>query len=330
MNKMIKLLNTVKIILCGLLVWGAGSGLAAAEPVKKIFISQFATHPALDNTTRGIIDGLALAGERLGLQWDVRVESAQGNPTLAAQIAAKFVNQEADLVVGVATIAAQSFAKYAQDNKTHLVFSSVTDPLKAGLVQTLNKPGNNTSGVSNFVALKPQLELFQQLQPNLNRLGFIYNPSEINSQVLLTQLQALSAEMHLQIVPQSAYRTADISQAVTKLVQSVDAIFISNDSTALSALPLIVKIAHNAKVPVYVSDIDAMNSGALAALGPSQYVIGQQTAQIVARYFQGEDLGLIPVEFPLHTELHLNLKAAQLLGLSIAQDCIDRASQIIS
>jgi putative ABC transport system substrate-binding protein len=129
-------------------------------------------------TTKGIIDGLEQNGYKRGVNLDLRVESAQANSALSSQIAAKFVSQDPDIVVGVATISAQSFAKYAKENKAKLVFSSVTDPLKAELVQSLDKPGNNTSGVSNFVELEPQIKLFQQIQSNLKRLGFLYNPSE--------------------------------------------------------------------------------------------------------------------------------------------------------
>jgi putative ABC transport system substrate-binding protein len=287
----------------------------SAETIKKVYINQFVEHPALNKTTEGIIDGLKKQGYQKGVNIDLRVESAQANSALASQIASKFVHQNADIVVGVATISAQSFSKYAKENKTKLIFSSVTDPLKAGLVQTLSHPKNNTSGVSNFVALEPQLQLFKSIQPNLKRLGFLYNPSEVNSLSLIAQLKTLCAPLGITLVLQSAQKTSEVPQAAAKLAAQVDAIFISNDSTALSALSSIIKAGNQAKIPVYVSDTDAVALGALAALGPNQYKVGLQTASMIARVLKGENINQIPVEFPKDMELYLNEKTAKKLGI---------------
>ncbi|WP_339040753.1 ABC transporter substrate-binding protein [Candidatus Lariskella endosymbiont of Hedychridium roseum] len=302
----------------------------AAENMKKVFINKLVEHPALNMTIEGIIDGLEQNGYERGVNLDLRVESAQANPALASQIAAKFVGKGADVVVGVATISAQSFAKYAKENKIKLVFSSVIDPIKAELVQSLSEPGNNTSGVSNFVELKPQITLFQQIQPNLKRLGFLYNPSEINSLSLIEKLEELCHKLRITLVLQAANKTSEVAQASTKLAANVDAIFISNDSTALSALQTIINVATKVKIPVYVSDTDAVKLGALAALGPNQYEIGIQTAQIIARSLKGEDVGMIPVEFPASTELFLNEDIAQKIGMKLPNDIKAIATKIIT
>lgn len=123
----------------------------------KILISKTVDHPAIDATTKGIIDGLAKAGFENGEGSEIRVESAQGSASLASQIASKFVSQNPDIVVGVATVAAQSFIKYATEGRVKMVFSTVTEPLGANLVKSLDRPGNNISGISNFVPLEPQL-----------------------------------------------------------------------------------------------------------------------------------------------------------------------------
>lgn len=297
--------------------------------IKKVYINQFVEHPALNKTTEGIIEGLRQNGYQKGVNLDLRVESAQANSALASQIATKFINQNAEVVVGVATLSAQSFAKYAKNNKTQLVFSSVTDPIQAGLVKNLNQPKNNTSGVSNFVPLEPQLELFKTLNPHLKRLGFLYNPSEVNSLSLITKLRLLCPKLGITLVLQTAHKTSEIPQAATKLASQVEAIFISNDSTALSALSTIIKASNKAKIPVYVSDTDAVALGALAALGPNQYQIGIQTANIIARVLKGENIGMIPVEFPKETELYLNEEAALKLGIRLPEALKEKAAKLI-
>ncbi|MDP3533252.1 MAG: ABC transporter substrate-binding protein [Alphaproteobacteria bacterium] len=303
------------------------SNLQAADspPLKKVFISQFVEHPALNETTKGIVDILK---KNYGDKIDIRVESAQANAALAQQIATKFVNQQPDIVVGVATIAAQSFAKAASLNKTKLVFSTVTDPIKAGLGQCIEKPGNNISGVSNFVPLEPQIELFLKLQPNLKKLGIIYNPGELNSIADIQKLEAFLPKMGLVLVKQAVLKTADVPQAATKLASLVDAIFISSDNTALSALQSIVKAAQLLKLPVYVTDTDAVKLGAMAALGANQYQVGAQTGEIIIRLLNGEESGSIPIQFPETKELYLNLDAASKANISIPEDILKSATKI--
>jgi putative ABC transport system substrate-binding protein len=317
MKKLITLLFSILFI--------TNIATAASNITKKVFINQFAQHPALDATTKGIIDGLAQNGFNRGVNLDVRVESAQANVGLASQISANFANQNPDIVVGVGTISAQSFIKYASDNKVKMVFSTVTDPLGADLVKNLDKPGKNISGVSNFVDLEPQLKLFQKLQPKLKHLGFLYNPGEMNSVSDVKRLRILCPKLGIILVEQTANKTSEVPQAVTKLAGSVDAIFISSDNTALSALQAVIKIANKVKIPVYVTDTDAVELGALAALGANQYQVGLQTGAMIARVFDGKDLGSMAVEFPNKTELYINEKAANIVDIIIPGDIRDKA-----
>ncbi len=316
-------------VIIGCLCVGNAFATDIATPVKKVLISQLVDHPALNMTTRGIIEGLAEAGYERGKNLELRVESAQANSVIAAQIANKFVHQQPDVVVGVATIAAQSFVKYAAANKVKLIFSSVTDPVAANLVTTLQLPGNNTSGVSNFISLKPQLQLFKELQPKLQRIGFLYNPGEINSISLVKQLDPICNALNLILIKQAVAKSADVPQTAAKLAAQVDAIFISNDSTALSSLQSIIKAAQAAKIPVYVSDTDSVELGAVAALGPNQVQIGKQTAQMIVKVLNGADLNTLPVEFPLNTELYINLEAAAKAGIEIPSNVLERATRIV-
>lgn len=316
-------------IIFTILVLFQSLNIYASNDNKKILISQFVEHPALNKTTKGIIDGLADAGYIEGKNIDYRIESAQANSSLASQIASKFISQEADIIVGVATISAQSFLKYTKSNKAKLVFASVTDPIEAGLVSNIKTPGGNVSGVSNFVKITPQINLFKKIQPNLKKLGFLYNQSEMNSLALIKKLEEKLPEFGIELVLQPVTKTSEVSQASAKLANKVDAIFISNDNTALSALQVIINIAAKAKIPVYVSDTDAVKLGAIAAVGPNQYNIGKQTAGIIIRYFNGENIGDISVEYPLETELYLNEIAANKIGFVFDDELKKKASVIV-
>lgn len=299
------MLQRLTLAICALFL--AGSLNAASS--SKVYISQIVEHPALDSTARGIQDSLKAEGfDNL----DLRLESAQANPALAAQIASKFVNQNPGVVVGIGTGSAQSFLPYVNKQQVALVFSSVTDPKSAGLTQV--------AGVSNFVALEPQLALFKKLQPHLKRLGVLYNPGESNAVSIVQKLSALCPMLGITLIQQSANRTAEVAQAATKLAAQVDAILISNDNTALSALPSIIQAANKAKIPVYVSDTDAVAQGALAALGPDQYQVGLQTGRMVAKVLRGMPIAEVGIEYPEKTELYINPKTAKELNITIPKD----------
>ncbi len=285
------------------------AGSLKAAPSSKVFISQIVEHPALDSTAHGIQDSLKAAGFN---NLDIRLESAQANSALAAQIASKFISQNPTVVVGIGTGSAQSFMPYVNKQKIALIFSSVTDPQSAGL--------DKVAGVSNFIPLEPQLALFKKLQPNLKRLGILYNPGESNAVSIVQKLARLCPTLGLTLIQQSVNKTADVAQAATKLAAQVDAILISNDNTALSALPSVIQAANKAKIPVYVSDTDAVAKGALAALGPDQYQVGVQTGLMITKVLNGTPITDIGIEFPENTELYLNPKTAQQLNINIPSD----------
>lgn len=295
----------------------------------KVYISQLVEHPALNATTRGIIQGLADAGYNEESNLDLVVENAQGNVSLANQIANKLISKDPDIVVGIATIAAQSFSKYVRLGNTKLIFSSVTDPVDAGLVASSENPGNNTSGVSNFVPLEPQLEMFLKIKPTIKKLGFLYNPGELNSISLINKLQEICPKYNIELVTVSASKTSEVAQSAGKLVSLVDAIFISNDNTALSAFKSIIKAANNVSIPVFVSDTDIVKDGAIAALGPDQYNLGLQTAKMIIKVLEGKEIGDMPVEYPEKVELYLNPKAAKNIGIEIPEDLLKSSSHLI-
>lgn len=303
---------------------------SAQGKLYKIYINQFVRHPALDVTVKGIQEELTRLGYIDNQNAKILLECAQGNTSLVHQISSKFAHQGADVIVGVATLSAQSAFRYASYGKISLVFSSVTAPVEAKLVKSLENPGNNTTGVSNFVPLEPQLEWFKSLYPPLKTLGFLYNPAEANSCILVKKLSAVCPQYGITLVPFAIKSTSEVSSATTALVQKVDSIFISNDSTALSALKVIIKIAHNTKVPVFVSDIDAVALGAFAGKGPDQYQIGVRTARIVDKVLKGKNAGTIPVEFPEDSKIYINTDAMKLLGIEVPKEILEQAELVTS
>lgn len=320
---------------------GEQEKISQERPVE-IAVLQVADHPALDATRNGIYDALKAAGyvEGVNLKW--YSESAQANTTLAMQIAQKWAGCKYTALVGIGTIAAQSLYTATRKENTPVVFSSVTDPVDAGLVKDAasneSKKGttgneeneNRVRGVSNFVAVDPQLAIYVQILPNLRKLGFIYNPGEANSVKLAELIKAACEKRNIEFVEVIANKTSEVGLAAESLVGKVDAIFISNDSTALAAFPAVVKVGLKNKIPVFVSDTDLIGEGALASVGPNQYEVGQQTGRILVKIIKGESLANQPlIEYSESVEFYLNLKTAAALGISVPQAVIQQAAKVI-
>lgn len=294
----------------------------------RIGICQIVEHPALDATYQGIIDELKALGYVNKQNIAIDFQSAQGSPLIASQIAQRFAGQEAEIMVGIGTTAAQALVKPAQSIESKVVFSSVTDPLQAGLVENLKAPAKNVTGVSNFVPIDPQFELFKQIQPKLKRLGVVYNPGEANSVSLLIKIEEAAGRTGLEIVPVTAVESSEVNTAVKSLVGKVDAIFVSNDNTALSAFDSIILVAREAKIPVYVSDTDMVKKGAVAALGPNQYQLGRQTGKMIVKILQGTYVNDLPVEFPADMEFYFNATSADKLGLYVDLALLENAKKV--
>lgn len=302
---------------------------ASYAEMKKVYVNQIVEHPALDQTARGIKDGLEKRGYKQGENLDFRVESAQGNIALASQISTKFVNAKADVTVGIGTPSAQSLVKAANEGKTKMVFSSITDPLSASLVTQLSGSNNNVTGMSNKVDVVPQFELFKELLPNLKTIGFIYNPADANSIQQLDDVNVASKKLGLTIVPQAVNKTSDVPQAATRLAGKTDALFVYGDNTTLAALESVIMAANKEKKPVFVADTDAVELGALAALGPNQYDLGLDTAVMIADILDGKDINSIDVGFPNGLELFINQDAADKLGYTFSDEVKAKAAKVI-
>lgn len=268
----------------------------------KISLIQTIDHPALTLNKEGILEEFETLGYKQGDTLMVDVQSAQGNPTLAVQIAQKFAASDADVIIALGTPAAQAAVTASKDKKIPVVFTAVTDPLSAKLVSNLKTPGGRITGVCDYVAPEPQFKLFEKLVPQLKTLGIVYNPGESNSTALIEDMEKAAKKMGWKIEFAAAHKTNEVFGATQNLCGKVDGIFINNDNTALSAFKSVVKAARSCDIPVFVSDVDIVDQGALAALGPDQRALGKQTARLVHRILKNPSATFPSVEFPEKTQ----------------------------
>ncbi len=288
-------------------IW-VGCAMAESQKAITVGVVQIVDHPALNRTREGIE---FLLNEALEGRVKIVVKEAQGNVVNAMMASRKFITEGVDVIITLGTSASVAAAQAVKGTSVPVVFSSVTDPVGAGLVKALEAPGGQVTGVSNATPQKPQLSLFRNLVPNLKTIGMVYNPGEPNSVKLIEDTKLAAKELGLQVETVGVTKTHEVALAARKLIDNgVGAIFINNDNTALAAFDVITQVAGDQNIPVFVSDADYVNPrktdedkakkpyGALAALGPDQYEIGLKTAEMALLILDGKDPSAFAVRFP--------------------------------
>lgn len=321
-------LLAVTLTACGSPPQETGSASKSTEPkMLKVGITQFIEHPALDSVHKGIEDGLAEAGYENGKNLQIDFQNAHGEINNTVSIAQKFAGDKSDMVVAITTPSAQAVAKVIQD--VPVVFSTVTDPVSAQLVSSLDKPDKNITGTSDKVSMEQQLELIQSFMPNLKKLGVLYTTSEVNSEVQVKDLEAAGKKKGIEVIKTGISSQSEIQLGAQTLVGQVEAILIPIDNTVVSSFEGVLSVTEKAKIPVFASDVDTVKRGAVATYGIDYYKMGKQTGQMAARILGGQKVAGTPVEVSKETDLYINSRAVELYGLEISDNLTKQAKEII-
>jgi putative ABC transport system substrate-binding protein len=309
-------------------------GVSALFPVvaqadsKTVKITAIVEHPALDAVRKGVKDVLDENGFKVGENLNWEFQSAQGDVGIAGQIAKKFVGENPDVIVAIATPSAQAAVASARGT-IPVVFSAVTDPVAAKLVKSWKASGGSVTGVSDMLPLEQHLKLITDALPDAKTIGVPYNPGETNAVVLVENFKKIAEGKGIKVVTASAPSSGDVLMAVRSLVGKVDAIYVTTDNTIVSAFESVVKVGIDAQIPVFAGDTGSVERGAAAALGFNYYDIGRQTGQIVLDILKGKKAGEIDVQGVDKTNLHVNLKTAKQMGLTLDEQMVKKAEKIV-
>ena len=306
---------------------GGAQAQSAAEGPRVIGISKIVAHPALDAVEQGIQDELA----ELGFELSYDLQNANGEAGTAASIASKFQADQVALAVGIATPTAQALVNNLRG--IPVIYSAVTDPIGAGLVEFADRGTEFVTGISDLTPVKEQIELLLRLQPSIRRVGHVYSSGEANAVALADLAKEAVESLGLEFVGSTVANSAEVRTAAQSIVNRVDAYYVSTDNTVVSAMNALLEVAANGGKAVMSADpSSAENGGVLAAWGFDYYKMGRATGRLIARILNGEEPASIGVQYltdPSDVNLVLNLDVAQELGISIPQDLLDSAAVLI-
>ncbi|MGB5876873.1 MAG: ABC transporter substrate-binding protein [Psychrobacter nivimaris] len=305
----------------------AENSTATDKPAKSIAITQIVEHPSLDDMRRGIIDELADNGYVEGQNLTVNFQSAQGNTATAGQIAKQFAGDNPDAIVAISTPSAQSVV--AATTTIPIIYTAVSDPLGAKLNTADGKPfQSNLTGLSSQLPLEPQLDLLQQIKPDLKTIGYVYSPGEANSVSLRENLKQALPARGLSLLDIPANRPTDIGMATRSLQGRADIIYTSFDNNVASAFEAMTQAANELKLPIIASDEFSVKRGATAALGVNDYDFGRTTGKMVYRVLNGEAVNTIKPEVMNDLTLYVSPKHAKTQGVSLPAELLKNAINV--
>ncbi|MEA4902097.1 ABC transporter substrate binding protein [Desulfitobacterium sp.] len=296
---------------------------SASGKAVKVGIVQIMEHPALDAAREGFLETLKANGYEEGKNLTVEYQSAQNDQSILANITQKFASENLDLVLAIATPAAQSMAR-ASDN-TPILITAVTDPVAAGLADSLEKPGKNLTGTTDMNPIKEQFDLLKAVVPNAKKVGVLYNAGEENSQVQVKIAEGVAKDAGLELVKASVANISDVLQAAQSLVNKVDAIYLPTDNTVVSAADSVIQVANQNKIPLIAGESSVVDKGGLGTIGINYKKLGAQTGEMALKILKGEKPATMPIESQKDFDIVFNKETLNLLGIKLPDDLQQKA-----
>ena len=299
-----------------LVLTACGSNGTANKEMKKVGILQIIDHGSLDATRKGFIDELAKSGYIENENLVINYQNAQGDQANLKSMSEKLV-KENDLVFAIGTPSAQALMN--ETKTVPIIISAVTDPVAAGLADSLEKPGRNIAGTTDMVDTAKQIELIQRINPAIKKVGLIYNASEANSKLQIDEAKVELAKLQIETVEMTVASTNDVQQSMETLVKQVEAIYIPTDNTLASSMAIVGEIAKKNKIPVIPGSGEMVLDGGLATYGVNYTDTGAQSGVMAVRLLTSDaTIDQLSIESPKNLDLVINEEMATTLGINTA------------
>lgn len=265
----------------------------------KIGICNYVDDASLNQIVSNIEARLKELGDEAGVTFKVDYDNCNADANVMTQIIADFQAKGVDIMVGVATPVAMTMQTATEDSETPVVFAAVSDPVSAGLVESLEAPGANITGTSDYLDTAAILDLIFANDPDATKIGLLYDIGQDSSETPIADAKKYLDEKGVKYVEKTGTTVDEVSLAADALIaEGVDAIFTPTDNTIMKAeLSIYEKIA-DAKIPHYTgADSFALN-GAFLGYGVDYALLGVETANMIADILLND---LDPAETPVKT-----------------------------
>lgn len=287
---------------------------ATSADAKKVGVLQLVQHGSLDAAYEGFKKGLAEGGYTEGDNLVIDYQNAQNNQDNLKSMSEKLVKDKSDLMLAIATPAAQSLANETQD--IPIVVTAVTDLVDAKLVKSNDAPGGNITGTTDMVPIDKQIALLLSVIDEPKTIGILYNAGESNSKVQAKLAKAALEKAGIKVKENTANTTNDVQQATTSMAKDVDGIYIPTDNTFASAATVVGDVAKEFKIPVVTGSVDQVTDGALCTFGIDYESLGKQTGLMAAKILDGAATPSdMPVESAEDLQLVINEDMAKAIGI---------------
>lgn len=311
-KKVIKSIALAGVLAVSLLTGCTNTG---DKKIIKVGITQIVEHPSLDAAKKGFIDALGESGYKEGENLEIDMQNAQGDMATAQTIAQSFTSGDKDMIFAISTPSAQAAYNTIKDKP--ILITAVTDPVKAGLAKSLEKPDTNITGTTDAAPIEKQFELLKKLMPNAKKVGIIYNTSEVNSESEIQRAKKVAPEYGLEVVTAGVTNVNEISQVLDSMIKNIDVLYTPADNVVASSMPLISQKCMGNKVPIIGAVKAEVESGALATEGIDYYKLGYQTGKMAVEVIKGKSTKEMPITTLKDTELVINMETAKKLNISI-------------
>ena len=334
-KKSLAMLLVMVMILAGVMAGCGGDADAGGEggnsddgaDLPLIGLIQYVEHPSLDMIRENIIAQLAEEGFVDGETVIIDYKNGQQDPNTLKTICQSFTAEGCDLIIAIATPAAQS--ALGETTEIPIIFSAVTDPVEAQMVDSMDVPGGNVSGTSDAVSAVKIMDLALEITPDVKTVGTVYTASEANSLSVITELKKYAEEHDLKVIEKTVMNTSEIQQAAQSLVGKVDMVFTPIDNGVATAMGGIVEVLNKAGIPFYVGADTMVADGGLATDGVNYVALGKETGKMAAAVLNGADTADMPVRVMDETQIYVNLQTAKEIGVTIPQEVLDRAQVLV-
>jgi putative tryptophan/tyrosine transport system substrate-binding protein len=304
------LVGTVLLSGCGTEKSGAKSDSKEAKDFT-IGVTQIVEHPSLD----AAFDGFKKALEDQGVAAEYDIQIAQGDQNNNQTIANNFVGDAVDLIFANSTPSALSALNATKD--IPIVFTSVTDAVGTGLVESMDNPTGNVTGTTDTHpdAIPNVVQFLKDYYPN-STVGMIYNSGEQNSIAQIDLVKDALNNSGLKLEEATVSTSSEVKQAAESLIGKADVFYIITDNTVVSALESVVQVSNDNDIPLFVGELDSVKRGGFAAYGFDYFDIGYEAGEMAAQILKdGKQPSELPVQYPKKLKLQLNKTAAQEMNI---------------